>query len=263
MDTPSTTNYTFSTRAYWAIKGLQLAGTLGLTAAGRLEFTLDDGKQILSVPVALTKRRYMFTGGWVVLVAGPQLYTLQFYKYTRRSLGVGSDIRGIRAARAGDVAFKNWREKLEQAAGQPADNQPLVVATLPAYMDSARADNRNRVGQLLARTLIAVTLIAVAGLIVSIRAGGGSPTQLGVGIAIILLGSLASYLWLRRLQRHGQSLAPTPSPSQSQLLPLPQELLPAGTLPSRRLSPSTATQMTVTIVITVGLLILIGVLSSR
>ncbi|HSX32829.1 MAG TPA: hypothetical protein VLF91_00625 [Candidatus Saccharimonadales bacterium] len=161
MDRQAANTYVFSTPAYWNIKGLQLPGTLGLTASGRVEFSLDDGRQILSAPVALTKRYYIATTALVGLAVESHEYLFQFYKrkpaYT---LTEPANVRASKQYRPAVAMYKNWREKLDQAAQQPADNLPAVTATLPDDYESQVAAYRQDQRQRMMRTLI---IIAVGG----------------------------------------------------------------------------------------------------
>jgi hypothetical protein len=122
--------YTFATPVRLTKGARQQAGepgTLGLTAANRLELTLDSGQLIFSVPVALTRRKYESTWGWMRVVVGPYMYRLQFYKpgpiYGFDGLRVA--VQTMTQAQEGADTFKAWQQRLEQAAA--ADDQPVIV----------------------------------------------------------------------------------------------------------------------------------------
>src|SRR5689334_10112368 len=62
-------------------------GTLGITAGGRIEFTLPTGKVLFSAPLALTRAKANISTGSLFIVVGSRYYSISLFK------GVSTNIR--------------------------------------------------------------------------------------------------------------------------------------------------------------------------
>ena len=231
----STNKYVFSSPAYWLNGGYGFGmskpkGTLGLTASGRVEFTLDSGKVMFSAPVALTKRMYEHSFGWMRIVVGPRLYVLQFHTNDLSAsyylLAGGGGTTGIALTEsASKRGLRNvWQTHLEQAAKQSPDNEPIVAAlTPPSLKATARKVNRGLTLQMWATWFIFLALIGVG--YAALKAGASGP-QLYILITILTIPvSIVTYRYNRRNKRVDQDPLPT-----EEVATAPQDLLPAGTM---------------------------------
>jgi len=230
--------YITVTPAVWAIKGGQFWGTLGLTAAGRLEFTLQGGKLIFSAPLASIKYRFLTSQVIMPIVVGSRTYKIQFYRFYLPGLINLPSVSRYIAAREGSPNIKTWKKALAEFTPPPPDTNPIIAAHLPGYLVSSAQLGRQGVGFFVCYSII----IGIAILLVS----GLSQTQVRVlrAFGLMLAASIVAWIiggniWLMR--RYKKLTAATlPAPSPGDLATSPEDTLPPGTPPSGSLGISTA-----------------------
>ncbi|HSX31135.1 MAG TPA: hypothetical protein VLE99_04420 [Candidatus Saccharimonadales bacterium] len=229
--------YKFSSKVAWLEKGGQFWGTVGVTAGGRLEFTLQDGKLIFSAPLSLTKQRWMDGQIRWFVVIGSRRYTLQFFEqYTKFIVLYRPLFQQINTARQNYPAFKAWKDQVEAFTPPPADDDAIVAADLPAYLKPVAHVGQQGVVSFIVAVftfmLITITLMTLfkAG---KIPVGG----LWGVAAAFILLfigGNIWSYGRYKKL-----TTLVLPTPSAAELETDAHDILPAGTMPNAKLGMST------------------------
>lgn len=235
--TAATNKYFFSTPAVWSIQGGQFWGTLGLTAAGRLEFTLKDGKLVFSAPLASIKYRFLTSQVVLPIVIGPRTYTVQFFTYTLPWLRRFASFRRYSASRAGSPSIKAWEKTLKEFTPPPADTAPIVAAHLPRYLAPIA-----RLGSQGAAFFVCYTVVMGIAVLVE-----GGLSQTGVRpprfidwtvAASIVAWLIGGNIWaIRRYKKVTTTPLPTPTPDD--LKTLPEDTLPAGTPPTGVLGIST------------------------
>ncbi|HSX33677.1 MAG TPA: hypothetical protein VLF91_05065 [Candidatus Saccharimonadales bacterium] len=231
--------YTFSTPAVWATKGGQFWGVLGLTAAGRLEFALKDGKLIFSAPLALVKYRSRTSQVFLSIVVGPRTYKIQFFVYYTPMLTdlVALD-HFLSSRRQGNDKIKTWQARLAEFTPPPADSEPIVAARLPRYLAStARLGRKGMVFFVCYSVAMGIAVLVEAGLSqTNVHPPRIIDWTVAIGIVAWLIGG--NILFVQRRKKLIAIIMPTPS--HDDLTTSPEDILPPGTPPTGRLGMSTA-----------------------
>jgi hypothetical protein len=206
-----TSSYLISSTVEWVKSAgmpiYNVVGTLTITKDGRLEFKLPTNEMILSVPAALTIRKYWEGTNRMNIRAGKQLYRFQFYGSTLPPI-IGGQLSETRNENA---SIEAWRPILEEAAKQPADNEEIITVEYSASSQNSF------------RPVIIFTLVSLVLLLVLFFTFGSS-TVLSIGFWLLLGCSLwLSWRQNRRLMK--------PMPIGVIRTP-PKAILPAGTRPS-------------------------------
>lgn len=223
------------------------AGILTITNGGRLEFKLPTNEVILSVPVALTIRKYEDGANRMYIGAGKRLYRFQFYG-DRLPTVVG----GWPSGTPNENAFVEvWRPALEETAKQPADAKEIITVAYAASMKSALRP---------ALVLAIASMVIVVPLLFMLPLPRNSVAfSLGsIGLFLLLLISLGvSWRQNRRLMQ----------PMAADIIKTsPEAILPAGTKPST-IYPSNAGKIFlvafVTVVVALAMLYFVAITALR
>lgn len=187
-------------------------GTLGLTASGRVEVTLDDGKRLFSAPVVLTKRRYEPLALRTTLVVGPRVYALIL-----RTEGVGTS------------QFTAWRRAIEDCAALPADNASILAAATPdSYAVHAK---RVRSGFRVRALAVAGGACLYAAVVVVLHMLHASHKVITATIAALVAITTIGVLYSVKL-----IFASVPPASANELAVGADDTFPAGTLPTGKMN---------------------------
>ncbi|HSX04931.1 MAG TPA: hypothetical protein VLF69_00460 [Candidatus Saccharimonadales bacterium] len=231
-------SYVTATPAVWAIQGGQFWGTLGLTAAGRLEFTLKDDKLIFSAPLASVKYRFLTSQVILPIVVGSRTYKIQFYRYYLPGLVNLPSVNRYIAARQGSPNIRAWKRALAEFTPPPPDTNPLIAAHLPGYLVPSAQLGRQGVGFFVCYSIImGIAILLVSGLSqTQVRVPRAFDLMLAVGVAVWIIGG---NIWLMRRYKKLTTTA-LPTPSSEDLATSPEDVLPPGTPPLGSLGISTA-----------------------
>lgn len=256
--------YVHSTKAYWRNGGYgpsmsALGGTLGLTAAGRVVFTLDSGKVLFSAPVALIKRKNEPMYGWMRFVVGPRLYTLQFYVNSDRAikmyaLGAAPVLgAGMADAQKGRELFREWVDRLDKAQTLAPDTEQIIAAVPTPAILRAREFGM----QTMRRSQYTLILPTVPVLVVCLALGfffGDKSQAALVAVGIGLLATLLVYLKLGALNKQRKQIDES-SLAEEDTTVQPADLLPAGTQPTGGFGLTTGKQVLLGFVLPPALLL--------
>jgi hypothetical protein len=185
---------------------------------------------MFSAPVALTKRKYEKTFGWLRIVVGPRVYTLQFYT-SPISAATFEAAPALVEPRKGAATFERWREVLEQYAGAPPDGQPLIAAvTPPALIDVRKRMSR---GDLRVRLAILGTVFLVGGIgaVMLLNAGHSTAESQIILLPIFIAIAIAAALITTVLNKKRQKIELLPLP-HDQVAPTQGDILAPNTAPT-------------------------------